>query len=198
MVTAAQHSARPGAPTAREVLAAAETLLDRHGPAAMSVRRVADAVGVSRQVVYSRFGGKAGLVRALHDVGFDRLTVEVQSVAAEPGTDDHIVGLGLAYRRAALASPAVFDVMFARPFVEFTRDDEARAVAVRSFAPIVAGARTWLDVNRGDHDGAVVLARTLWASVHGVVMLERTGHLSARAATTQIRDATQRILRGSA
>lgn len=192
-----QHAARAGAPTEHDVLSAAQRLLERDGPAGLSVRRIADAVGVSRQVVYSRFGDKSGLVRALHDAGFEQLVAEITGVSERPGTDAHIGALGLAYRRAAMESPAVFDVMFARPFVEFDRDDDARAVAESSFGHIVDGARAWLDANGGDVDQAVALAGTLWSSVHGVVMLERTGHLSPQRSTAQIRDSVRRILRGS-
>lgn len=192
-----QHAARAGAPTGRDVLAAAQDLLERHGPAGLSVRRVADALGVSRQVVYSRFGDKSGLVRALHDDGFERLSAELAAVGATPGADIHVVALGLAYRRAAMHAPVVFDVMFARPFVEFERDDEARAVALASYEHIVAGARAWLHRNGGAVEQALPLARVLWSSVHGVVMLERTGHLAPARSVAQIEDTVRRLLRGS-
>jgi AcrR family transcriptional regulator len=175
----------------------AVALLREHGPAALSVRRVADGVGVSRQVVYSRFGDKAGLVRALHDEGFSRLVDEVAAVDAPVGSDEHVVGLAQGYRRAATAAPQLFDVMFGRPFPEFIHDLETRRVALASFEHIVDGARAWLEANGGDAADALTLARTLWATTHGVVALEHSGHLSAQRAALQLDDAIRRLLRGS-
>lgn len=50
------------------VLEAARALLLRHGYAGTTVRAVAEAAGVSQETVYKRFRGKAGLLKAVHDV----------------------------------------------------------------------------------------------------------------------------------
>jgi AcrR family transcriptional regulator len=194
-----RHAARRGAPTGADVLAAARAILRDEGPAGLSVRRVAEAVGTSRQVVYSRFGGKAGLVRALHDEAFTLLGDRVGSVAEAPGTDAHVVALGRAYRRVALDAPELFDVMFSRPFPEFTADADARAVAVASFRHIVEGAASWLRANGTDAAPAAAhrMARSLWSATHGVVSLERAGHLTDEQATEQLDDVLRRVLRGS-
>src|SRR5512138_3570780 len=55
------------------LLEAAARLLTDEGPEALSVRRVAAEAGVSAMGVYSRFGGKQGLVEALFLDGFARL-----------------------------------------------------------------------------------------------------------------------------
>jgi AcrR family transcriptional regulator len=49
------------------VLAAARELFLQDGFAATTVLAVAERAGVSQETVYKRFGGKPGLVRALHD-----------------------------------------------------------------------------------------------------------------------------------
>ena len=195
---AERRGPRAGAPSRQDVVAAAVALLLQHGPEAVSVRRVAEAVGVSRQVVYSRFGGKAGLIRALHDEGFGRLEAALAAVTAPVGTDEHVGQLAHRYREAASDAPALFDVMFGHPFPEFVRDLASSRVAFVSFEHLVGAARTWLAANGGDAADASTLARSLWAVVHGVVSLERTGHLTARRATDQLDDAIGRVLAGSA
>ena len=59
---------RAGALTRRAVvLAAARELFLQDGFASTTVAAVAERAGVSKETVYKRFGGKPGLVRALHD-----------------------------------------------------------------------------------------------------------------------------------
>ncbi|MEZ5115096.1 MAG: TetR/AcrR family transcriptional regulator [Candidatus Nanopelagicales bacterium] len=174
---------RPQATSRDQVLAVAEDLLAREGPSAVTVRRIAEALGVSRQIVYSRFADKADLVRALHAEGFARLHARAAGAPGEPGTDAHVRAVGRAYREAAHADPALFELMFGRPVPEFAPDDEARAVAVAAFAPVVEAARAWL-ARRGlpsDDRASVRLARRFWAVTHGVVSLELSGLLGTDA-----------------
>ena len=175
--------ARPQATSRAQVLAAAEDLLAREGPAAVSVRRIAEALGVSRQIVYSRFADKADLIRALHAEGFARLRARLAGVDVEPGTGEHVRAVGRAYREAARADPALFELMFGRPVPEFTPDEAAREVAVASFAPVVAAARAWLDAQGlpAVDRASARLARRFWAVTHGVVALEVSGLLGADA-----------------
>ena len=101
------------------LLAAAARLLTEEGPEALSVRRVAAEAGVSAMGVYSRFGGKQGLVEALFLDGFARLQ---QVLAAVPRTGDPVEDLlegSRRYRRFALESPAAYAVMFSRAIPEF-------------------------------------------------------------------------------
>lgn len=171
------------APDRDDVLGAAETLLTEEGPGGLSVRRIADRLGVSRQIVYSRFGGKPDLVRALHARGFERLTAAFAEVDEVPGTQAHVLAMAHAYRRAARAQPAVFELMFGTPVVGFVPDASARAVAVESFEPVVAAARAWLVATgrRATPAAALTLARAVWAATHGVVALELAGLLGRDA-----------------
>ncbi|MGZ4674264.1 MAG: TetR/AcrR family transcriptional regulator, partial [Ilumatobacteraceae bacterium] len=60
-------------PVGSTLLKAASDLLATEGPAALTVRRIATAAGVSTMNVYSRFGGKDGVVEHLFVEGFHRL-----------------------------------------------------------------------------------------------------------------------------
>lgn len=171
------------APDRDDVLGVAETLLAEEGPAGLSVRRIADRLGVSRQIVYSRFGGKPDLVRALHARGFERLTAAFAEVDEVPGTPAQLLAMAHAYRQAAFAQPAVFELMFGTPVVGFAPDSSARAVAVESFQPVVAAARAWLVATGRSATPAatLTLAQAVWAATHGVVALELAGLLGRDA-----------------
>ena len=166
-----------------DVLDVAEDLLARDGAQGLSVRRIAEALGVSRQIVYSRFAGKPDLVRALQHEGFRRLTEQCARVPGPPGTDEHMRAMARAYRAAARASPALYEVMFGRPIAEFEPDAHDRAVAAASFEPVIEACRAWLDANGHSSSRArsVSLARRMWAATHGVVSLEAAGLIGSEA-----------------
>ena len=193
-----------------DVLRVAEDLFTAQGPHGLSVRRIAESLGVSRQIVYSRFRGKPDLVRALHAEGFHRLSEQQAAVQAEPGSTAHVLALGHAYRDAALASPALFDLMFGRPVADFEPDESARSVAMGTFTPVVAAAGSWLAAHgehgsgaRDDSHGweaadadaeALRLAREVWAVTHGLVSLETSGLLGPDVAPTMLDDLLTAVL----
>ena len=65
------------------LLECAGTALSTGGLAALSLRTLAAAVGTSTTAVYALFGGKPGLLEALHAEAFSRLGARLCAV---PGT----------------------------------------------------------------------------------------------------------------
>lgn len=90
------------------------------GPTALTTRAVAASADSSISAVHELFGGKPGLIRAMFVDGFDRLS---QDLLALPENDDPIEGvmeLAAAFRRFAMQHRQLFEVMFSRPFAEFS------------------------------------------------------------------------------
>ena len=95
---------------------AAERLVTEGGPAALSVRAVADAAGTSTRAVYSLFGSKEGLlVDALAQEAFVFLFTEIGKLVE---TDDPVADLvdvgAVAFRRLVLEHPALYRIAFQR------------------------------------------------------------------------------------
>ncbi len=185
-------------PTRAQVLTTAHELLTEHGVEALSMRRLAAALGTSYQVVYSRVGGKPELVRELHRVGFAHLTRRATQITAAPGTEDHLVALAHGYLDAAIAEPVMFDIMFGNPISEFVRDAEATAVERAGFeATWVDACRAWLDarVEERPRGAALRLAWRLWTAVHGITVLHLAGHPSPFGDTHDgVADTVRRLL----
>ena len=134
--------------------------------------------------------------------------VKQAAVLAEPGSTARVLALGHAYRDAALASPALFALMFGRPVADFEPDESARLVALGTFTPVVAAAGSWLAAHRrhrGDEGDdshsreaadaeALRLAREVWAVTHGVVSLETAGLLGPDVAPTMLDDLLASVL----
>jgi AcrR family transcriptional regulator len=135
-----------------EILAVAEGLLEREGPAALTMRRLASELGMKAPSLYkhvaSRDDIEAGLqARALVSMG--------EALAA---SDTGLAGIAAAYRSWALAHPRLYELSTRRPLL---RDELPPGVEAAAAAPIVAAVR-------GDEH----LARALWAMAHGLVDLE--------------------------
>lgn len=110
------------------MLAAALALLEDEGVAAVTTRAVAVRAGTSAPAIYEFFGDKAGLVRALFFEGFRLLG---DAYAALPPSGDAIADVhasARAFRRFALARPALFQVMFSQPFAAFAPTPQERAL----------------------------------------------------------------------
>jgi AcrR family transcriptional regulator len=99
--------------TREALLDAAEALLAAGGSDAVSVRSVAEEIGVSTRAVYSVFGSKSGLMGVLAARGFQRLADLVNGL---PVTDDPLADLAAAgphaFRVFAIASPHLFRITF--------------------------------------------------------------------------------------
>jgi AcrR family transcriptional regulator len=66
-----------------EVLPAAVEAFSVHGYDGVSLRNVNDQLGVSRNLLYQRFGSKANLWRAAVDWGFGALTAHLEAIDDE-------------------------------------------------------------------------------------------------------------------
>lgn len=176
----ATRRGKTSSPTRSDVLAAAEALIRTQGMEALSMRRLAETLGTSYQVIYSRVGGKGDIARALHDDGFARIAKTFR-IDEAPGTESYIIGLAHHYRRTAQAHPVVFELMFGAPIREFARDDAARDIEKKCFRETwVRACRTWLEKVGDDRPrgSAVRLAWRLWTAVHGLTVLHLAGHPS--------------------
>src|SRR3954452_23226013 len=94
------------------LLAEASILVSKGGGAALTVRHLAHRAGTSSSAVYSLFGSRDDLLRAVGDEAFARFAARLSLV---PRTDDpagDLLNLGLAYRAHALADPHFYRVMF--------------------------------------------------------------------------------------
>ena len=156
------------------LLTHARRLLHEEGPAALSIRRVADAVGTTTRAIYSVFGSKEGLVRALHRERFGGLDAELSTV---PETDHPIAdlyALAMAYRRSALARPDLYEVMFACPVPEFEPDADDQALALGTLDRLRQAVARAVDTGivRGDVEEDTI---ALWGLVHGLASLELNG-----------------------
>ncbi len=158
----------------QRILEAASELLSTEGASALSVRRIATAAGCSTMGLYSRFGGKDGVVDELYAEGFERL---VDAMKANQPTDDPLADLRRGagcYRDTALANATHYMVMFGGAVPGFEPSDASHELAHAAFNGLVGKVARCTDA--GILDGSPdQIAELLWGSIHGLVMLEIVG-----------------------
>jgi AcrR family transcriptional regulator len=175
----------------RAFLDAASGLLVEEGPQALTMRRVASAVGCSTTVLYTMFGGKEGLADALYREGFERLTRHLEEAEkAHDAPEDPVTraaALAIAYRESALADRNYYGVMFGRAIPGFEPSQESLAVADASLGMLADAVQEGMDSGVLVEGDARAVAEVLWAAAHGVVSLELAGHFTPEVATEHYR-----------
>jgi AcrR family transcriptional regulator len=165
-----------GAATREAIVAAAEELLlERASEEAVSIRAVADAVGLTPPAIYRHFPDKHHLIFEVCNRQFARMADEVATTVG--ATDDPLAAIAAAargYARFGLENPEHYRVMF-MGHADHTPDQYAdeKVMETGSFAFLVALVQEAMDGGalRPELRDAHALAHTLWAAIHGVVSL---------------------------
>ncbi len=147
---------RPLSPRAREIVAAARELVEEEGPDALSMRRLADKLGIRAPSIYKHLRDKQALENALISTTFEEQAVLFEAAVAD--ANDGLAAVASAYRDFARRHPHLYRLMTERPL---DRDRLTPGAEERAARPIV-----------GAMDGDRDLARAVWAFAHGMTVLE--------------------------
>jgi len=160
---------------------AAAQLIAEQGVDALTLREVAQRVGVSRMAPYRHFDDKSALLAAVAQEGLRKLTSYLMTVheqtAAEP--IDKLRAMGVAYVRYATAHPAYYRVMFGPFFDDKQAYPELYQDATACFNVLVQMLVTCQQTGPVRLSEPVQLAQIVWAQVHGLSMLLIDGQLAA-------------------
>jgi len=166
------------------MLTAAETILERDGLEALTLRAAAREAGVSHAAPSHHFGDLSGLLSVLAACGFIRFRAHLIGAAAPVGDDPQarLTALATAYVGFARAYPGLFQLMTRSERLDWSVQALAEA-ATAAFALLTA------DMDDGESSpGAplgfdrLVLAMSRWSLAHGAAMLSLDGRLDAFAA----------------
>jgi AcrR family transcriptional regulator len=116
--------------TADALLQAAERIVESEGLEALTVRRVANAVGTTTRAVYTVYGSKDALIVALGSRAFEllRTQIEARPLTADPAADLVEAGVEV-FRRFAIEHPALFRIGFRQTSAEPALAADVRALA---------------------------------------------------------------------
>jgi AcrR family transcriptional regulator len=173
---------KPGAPDQAEALLdATRTIFVQEGLDGLSVRRVAEQAGCTTMLVYSRFGGKEGLVGAMFDDGFAALAKAQQAVPEGLAPRMRVLALCKAYLGVAHAYPHHYALMLGTQSGAFKPSATSHAKAIQTLECLVAAVGATLPARAQRSAEAAAAAHRMLAYCHGWLMLEQIGALHARS-----------------
>ena len=143
-------------PRAREIVSAALELVEEEGLEALSMRRLADRLGIKAASIYKHLPNRDALEAAVISLGFEQQAAAFER-ASEAGSEA-LPAIAGAYRRFAKEHPHLYRLMTERPLNRHLLTSGAEQ---RGASPVIAAAGN-------DRDRA----RAVWAFAHGMTILE--------------------------
>lgn len=161
--------------TRQTILEAADRLLiESASEDAVSIRAVADAVGLTAPTIYRHFTDKSHLLFEVCAAHFDRMAREVVApvVEREPDPVEALRQIAHAYVRFGLDDPEHYRIMF-MGHADHTPEqyDDEQILATGCFASVIEVVRRATEAGRirDVEGGPVMTAHVLWSGVHGIV-----------------------------
>jgi len=152
-------------PRRQQIIATAREILEEDGPSALTMRAVADRLGIRAPSLYKHIPDKDALEHGLIEVAFDELGDAFD--AARASQRDLLVAMAQAYRRFGLEHPHLYRLMtehkLDRSRIRPGAEERAARLSIASFG------------------GSQDTARALWAFAHGMVILELNERFPADA-----------------
>ena len=96
----------PLSPRAREIVAVARELLERDGPDGLSMRRIADRLGIRAPSLYKHVPDKQALEAGIVSAGFEEAAERFE--AALRGAREPLTAVGREYRAFAREHPHLY------------------------------------------------------------------------------------------
>ena len=162
--------------TDQRLVAAAASLLDSGGEGAVTIRAVAQAVGMSHNAPYKHFTDRSALLRAVAIQDFTALTnafVEIRQLRVEPLTKLRqaltvFVSYGQEY-------PARYRLLYSDSNIAAQSGD--LEAAIKPFAEVAAIVQECQDAGDLPDVPNVELTGLIYASVHGLIDLQVGGRM---------------------
>jgi AcrR family transcriptional regulator len=161
-----------------EILAAAEALLIETGDeSAVSIRAIADRVGVTPPSIYRHFADKEALLRAVCREVFVRLDDTLEKAAAGAANPfDELLRKGQAYIQFGLAHPENYRILFMLKQTHKASPDgvaDADLPGSNAFVHLQETVQRVLELGGPDapKPDAYTMTCSVWTAVHGITSL---------------------------
>jgi AcrR family transcriptional regulator len=187
-----------------EIKSTAWEQIAEHGAAALSLRRIARALGIAAPSIYHYYSNRDDLVTSLILDAFNSLGKSLQETVAALPPDKYsprLSALGLAYRQWAISQPQRYQLIFGTPIPGYVAPEEltlpaatagfiplisvlqdsftAGKLRVERLAPLSPALKSmleaWQEVQSGVDIEVLYMALIFWSRAHGLMMFEING-----------------------
>lgn len=160
------------------LIAAAREALETTTPEDITLKSLALRLGVSQPAPYRHFASREALLGAVAADGFERFgaALEAAGLTEETDADGHgaFERACLAYVAFGRANRGVYRLMFASKVLSTVEDEALGRAAHASFDSLLQGVSHLVAPER-----VPTVAVWIWSTLHGLVMLESEGLMSA-------------------
>lgn len=168
----------------QQILDAARAMAEADGWAAVTSRRLADAIGYTQPVLYGHFpGGKTEIMRTVALAGFAELAAATRAAMAGKTGRSAVAAVADAYLEFATGHPSLYEAMFQLP-IDARFAQEGAETELRSGFDALRAAL-------GGDDGTVT--ELFWSALHGMSLLERAGRMRQEHRPSRIAELAARF-----
>lgn len=162
------------------LVATARRIVEEQGAAALTIRSVASATGVSAMAPYHHFKDRAALVAAVAAEGFNALySDKIAALSVTPGdAAQRIVAGSIAYVRFVSDHPELYRLMKSPELANRAAYPDLAAAAAQPGASLHAMLVQLADEGRLHGVTPARAAELLWALVHGIATLSLDAYLA--------------------
>lgn len=163
-------------PTAQRIAASARRILVKEGADAVTMRRIAQATGITAMAIYRHFPSRDAVLNAIADEGFDALSLELAATRYTGNSYQRLMQLFRVHFDFSLANPRLFELMFLKSRKgarRYPRDFKAGASPTANFT--VDLLRKGMDSGLFREDDPWEITFEMGALLQGLVMLHLGG-----------------------
>ena len=162
-----------------KILEKAKEILIKEGQDNLSIRNIATAIEYSPATIYLYFQDKDEIVYELMEMGFERMTSELQGAFEMTDPVERIRHIGQGYIAFGLKNPEWYDIMFnaPQPIQHLTKCQEEWGFGIQLFDFLVNTCEEAMSQDRTRKQDPRLVALHLWSTVHGLVNLSRSQRL---------------------
>ena len=158
------------------LLGAAWSHVARHGVESLSLRAIAEALGVSHAAPAWHFKDKAALVQALRLEAWGRFADALEAGGAQSGEGDRLRGTGRAYLDFAARHPRQMALMFRQGSgphpPEPCEPEEIGVQQLRAWGALTGAVAQAIGPKRAEDAARLAgLSLAAWSTVHGLASL---------------------------
>ena len=165
----------------------------------MSMRRIADQVGITPMAIYHHFPNREALLDQVVNTEFEHLAEFFGRSLGHGSFETQLVHIMDGYLDYALAHPRIFDYVFSCPRPGARRfPDDFRARRSPTLNLIADTLAAGIKQKKLKRDDIWELAMEFWAQAHGYLMLYRAGrfHLPEDEFRKLVHRSLRRLLHG--
>ena len=170
-------------PTARRIAIVGRRLLDKEGAEAVTMRRVAKAVGITPMAIYRHYRDRTALLNALADEGFEELAARLTGKRFSSSIEERLTKMGEIYLEHALQNPRLFELMFLKPREgarRYPRDFKAGGSPTANL--MAEAVRKGMERGYFRDDNVWEIVFEMGALSHGLIMLYLGGRMGVTPA----------------